>query len=283
MNSDFGQPVNNAEVYLEDNEGNLEPMQSIGLGKYITKADGIQGKVGNQYWLNITLPDGSSYRSKPETLLPVPAIDSVYYRIVEETLYDPANRPYSSTKLPIYVSVQDPAANDNFYRWDWNALEQIFTLEPPIPSDTIVTTCYFIPSFKRNNSIIIAGDEFNNGNEFEQLIYTLPFDRSSQFLITIDQYSLNKGAYEYWQLVLQESRRTGSIFDPAPINVAGNIVSEDDTQKTALGYFMASTVISRRLLVDRSAVKGTPDDARLVGDCRYLYPNSFEEKPEGFK
>jgi hypothetical protein len=240
----------------------------------------MQGKVGNQYWLNITLPDGSSYRSQPETLLPVPAIDSVYYRIVEETLYDPANRPYSSTKLPIYVSVQDPVATDNFYRWDWNALEQIFTLSQ---LDTAVTTCYLIPSLKRNNSIVISGDEFNNGNEFEQLIYTLPYDRSSQFLITVHQYSLNKSAYDYWQQVLQESRRTGSIFDPAPINVAGNIVSEDDTQKTVLGYFMASAVTNKRLLIDRSIVKGTPDDLRDFGDCRFIYPNSFEEKPEGFK
>ncbi len=85
QNSDFSQPINNAEVYLEDNEGNLEQMRSIGLGKYMSKADGIQGKIGNQYWLNITLPDGSSYRSLPETLLPVPPIDSLYFRIEKET------------------------------------------------------------------------------------------------------------------------------------------------------------------------------------------------------
>lgn len=85
QNSDFSQSINNAEVYLEDNEGNLEQMRSIGLGKYMSKADGIQGKIGNQYWLNITLPDGSSYRSLPETLLPVPPIDSLYFRIEKET------------------------------------------------------------------------------------------------------------------------------------------------------------------------------------------------------
>ncbi|MFW5762208.1 MAG: DUF4249 domain-containing protein [Cyclobacteriaceae bacterium] len=287
QNSDFSQSINNAEVYLEDNEGNLEQMRSIGLGKYMSKADGIQGKIGNQYWLNITLPDGSSYRSLPETLLPVPEIDSLYYRIEEEIRYDPTNRPYTSIRFPIYASVADPVGTDNFYRWDWDAIEQIFTNVPSPPpiitSDTIVTTCYLIPSLKKSNQIIVAGDQFNNGNAFEQLIYKLPYDRSSHFLITIYQYSLTEKAYDYWQLVKQESRRSGSIFDPAPANVVGNIIPENNTAQEALGYFTASAVTSKKLLVDRSGTNATPSKIRLEGDCRYLYPGAYEEKPDGFK
>ncbi len=130
---------------------------------------------------------------------------------------------------------------------------------------------------------MINSDNFNNGNYFEQLIFKLPYDYSSQFLITVHQNSITRGAYNYWQLVQQESRRSGSIFDPAPVNIKGNIESTDKTQKSALGYFMASASESRRLLIDRSIAKGTPDKARLIGDCRYLYHRAYEEKPEGFK
>ena len=286
-NSDFSQPINNAEVYLEDSEGNLEQMTAIGLGKYVTEADGIQGKIGNSYWLNITLSDGSSYRSFPEKLQTVPMIDSMYYRTEKVIRYDPANRPFTSIQFPVYVKVSDPDETANFYYWDWDALEQVFTNVPPPPpidsEDTIVTTCYLLPSFKINNSIVIASDQFNNGNDIEQLIYNLPYDRSSQFLITVYQHSLSEKAYEYLRRARQESRRTGSIFDPAPVNVKGNIESIEDPDEIVLGYFLASAISWSRLLVNRDGIKETPNNARLEGDCRYLYPNSYAEKPEGFK
>lgn len=58
----------------------------------------------------------------------------------------------------------------------------------------------------------------------------------------VRQYSLTQAAYQYWTLFEQQCTRSGTIFDPQPASIEGNVRAVDDTTKLALGFFGASGV-----------------------------------------
>jgi hypothetical protein len=66
------------------------------------------------------------------------------------------------------------------------------------------------------------------------------------FLLTINYCfaQLNQDIYLFWQQYLQQTNRTGSILDPLPASLIGNIHNATDSNDVALGYFETSAVRS---------------------------------------
>ena len=282
LNQDFSPLVFGAQVSLKDQEGNNLSFEPSGPGTY-RLTEPYAANPGQCYQLQIQLQDGSNYISGWECMpSPVP-IDSAFYEVREVIRYDPANNAYRSIEFPISIISKDPAEVRNYYFWNWTAAEEMLTQPAgiPIPED-FVSRCWLNSSLKRNNRVIINSDQFVNGNLFSQEIYALPYDRSSQFLITVDQYSISAEAYRHLQQIKQESKRSGSLFEPAPGRVTGNIICTSDQGKQALGYFRVAGHSSIQLLVKRSVPGKIPEKTRPKGDCLEIYERATLDKPEGF-
>ncbi|MCU0353389.1 MAG: DUF4249 domain-containing protein, partial [Cytophagales bacterium] len=104
--------VSNAEVFISDDVGNRTRLLSLrNPGFYETTDSSFVGRVGRSYTLSVRLPDGRRYVSKPEKMLPVPPIDTVYAEFVT------INNPGRNYAYDIYIDTRDAPNTRDYYRW----------------------------------------------------------------------------------------------------------------------------------------------------------------------
>lgn len=97
----------------------------------------------------------------------------------------------------------------------------------------------------------------------------------------VSQYTLSYRAYDFWKQIQQQRSSVGSIFDPPPSEIKGNIIAEDDS-KAALGFFRASSVATRHIMIDNNRFPSKKALAR-TGDCREIYSQSTAVRPPEFE
>ena len=71
------------------------------------------------------------------------------------------------------------------------------------------------------------------------------------------QHSLNQNTYNYWQAVEDQRKASGSIFDPPPARIDGNVFAEDANTLPALGIFEVSAVTALNFPIRRFDVPYT--------------------------
>lgn len=241
------QAVNGARVVIADDRGDstvLRQMYLLQPGLYQTADSTFRGRVGRSYTLRVTLPDGRRYVSTPERLGAVPAIEQVTYTFVEGDRYQ---RPDG---YEIQADTQDPVGEPNYYRWT------AYGYNGRNCGQTGWT--YF-----DTKSIIIRSDQFTDGNPIRgvPILFSPMWTRISQF-IEVQQYSLTRPAFQYYRLYREQQERTGTIFDPLPAPIEGNVFSVADSSVRALGYFSASAVSRRRLKIVPDPIRFTEEYVR---------------------
>ena len=96
------------------------------------------------------------------------------------------------------------------------------------------------------------------------------------------QYSISQNAYRFLRLVKQQAEISGSIFDPPPATLRGNMLSLDNPDEVVLGYFIAAGETSERIYVDRNDLTFKQNPAIIQDDCR-LIPGSFVDPPADWR
>jgi hypothetical protein len=259
-------PVTGAMVVIEDDAGNADLLTEYNPGNYITPVGGIQGVVGRSYTLRITLVDGKEIESYPEKLLPVPPIDSLYYDFQPVT-------PNQLQGHQVYAAVNDPEDEMNYYRWKWQGY-YIFYMINEIND---VIAC-FQKEFDINK-ININSDRYIDGNVLFQPIALIPHFANDYYLIQVFQQSLTGDAYEFWDQVNEQGTQIGSIFDQIPSKIRGNCYYTDDLEETVYGYFGASSIIQKNLMMKfRTGMKPLYPKEYNYHPCSY-YPNAFPFDP----
>ncbi|GAA4457872.1 hypothetical protein GCM10023189_29260 [Nibrella saemangeumensis] len=279
----------NATVRIQDDAGRSTRLTTITgqPGYYQTIDTAFVGEIGRTYTLSVTLPDGKQYVSRPERMVPVPAIDTVYSEFIST---DNIQNPY---RYRVYVDTKDPADQQNFYRWEG----LFYSLRPstgspctPFSRDICNDRCW-VPVTTR--TVNIFSDQLINGNTVQKqpVMESLVFATGPQ-LFEIRQYSLTREAYQFWKRFGEQQTRVGTIFDPLPAPIQGNMVNAADPGDLALGYFGASAVA-----VVRSRIQGEETYQPRVqsflnsiivppGDCRLAYApigRLFADIPEGWR
>jgi hypothetical protein len=72
---------------------------------------------------------------------------------------------------------------------------------------------------------------------------------SIKYSINVKQYVLTQTAYNFWQNLASTTQQLGSLFDPQPSQVKGNVHSLTNPAETVVGYVSASTVQSKRIFI----------------------------------
>jgi hypothetical protein len=273
-----------AIVIIRDSDGNQVQLTEGKGGNYQTPA-GFIGQPGKSYWVEVQTKDGSVYQSSQELLNPVPEIDTILYeyivykRLAKNAVGDQVET--NATGFMINVRVNDPPGK-NYYRWESTGIFEFFSLtdRPDIKQ------CW-APYGRVESTVIVADDLRSQGRTIDYEVGIIPYDRPTYFLVDIKQYSLSERAYEFWKRVQDQQTNTGTIFDPAPAPIDGNIVCTTDPTKKAYGFFTASAVFGTNNLINRFQASGlvspTPYIEPIPGDCRDDYPGATTVKPKGFK
>ncbi|SOD92704.1 DUF4249 domain-containing protein [Spirosoma fluviale] len=242
-----GQNVNDqyvagAQLTLADDQGRSTRFASTGSGMYQTTDATFRGQVGRAYTLTVTLTDGRRYVTKAERMPAVPQIDSVSARLVKTgNLAIPYAFSYGA-------NTTDPAGEQNYYRWTAYGYTNRLSVGVPcsLGSPNLCNNrCWTMVS---TNVVNVFSDEAINGNPLRnRFVLQIPIYTIAPQLVDVQQYAITQANYQFWKLYQQQNARTGSIFDPLPAPVTGNLVNASDATDLARGYFSVTSVTRRRL------------------------------------
>lgn len=234
--------VQNASVTISDNLGNENNLVELTPGVYQTLGS-FSGQVGRSYTLNVEL-NGSTYRSSPQLIPAKSSFDSVYFRQSErETINDDGVVLKSPTVE--FLSDVTYGSSESFAAVTWEGTYQYKTVLTVTPYD-----CY-IDEQNRGFSSIFTNKEISVTASDEITVGELLFDAKfkSAYSLNAILYSMDEEAYNFHFQIDQQRTSTGSVFDPQPFQIFGNIQNVTNASEVVLGYFGAYAKEERRVFV----------------------------------
>jgi uncharacterized protein DUF4249 len=283
------QRVKGAIVMISDDLGNVELLTETYLhGIYKTDPDGIRGLPGRQYKLEIETPDGIHYESDYELLSPVPDIDTIYYerQIIQEL--DDRSVVQDVDGFQIYIGAKDPEDVKNYYMWSWTGTHEVHT-QPWLfmygPPKDCCATCWLS---EHTGEINVYDDVLLGGSQIDhQAVAFIRLKKRNgarhfrgKYHVEVKQFSVTKEAYEYWSSIGIQIGSSGSIFEPPPEAIAGNITNCDSPEDIVFGYFGASSISTKSIFIPASEapyppddILDWPDDCRMMGNSTAFMPS----------
>ncbi len=284
----FGQgetPVSGAVVTITEVGGrSIQLQQDASAPLFYRQRDPeFVGKVGKSYQLTVALADGIRYVSESELLSEVPAIDRLYAEHRPRAIDD----LFSPEYYEVLLDTKDPAAPGNYYRWSAYGYVPRFSTGVSQGFAGVCCQYCFYPIYGTGSDV--RSDALVNGRTItRQVVHASPIYYPGQHFIEVRQYSLTRGAYQFWTRFEEQRKRTGSLFDPLPASIDGNVHEASDPNKLALGYFGASAVATKRMIIpgDTNSVRKLEIKYSGIfvkqGDCRQVYNQGRFGKPEGW-
>jgi hypothetical protein len=276
--------ISDAVVIIRDDQGDSTLCTLVSPGTYQSTDNNFIGVVGSTYTLEVHLSNGSTYLSTAEKIPSLPPIDSV--TVVYDSTSVTDVRP---TQLIVSVNVPDPADQVNYYRWtasgyiprkSWGSP---CTIGSPPCTDPYMCSCHALcEQFLGSNAVNILSDQLINGREIIQPVFYSPVYWFGKHFIEIKQMSMNRDMYQFWEQYLQQTNRTGSILDPLPASLIGNIRNASDSNDLALGYFGASAVITKKVTIvpfflQEYLLASIAGSYIMMGDCQGVYRNTLPD------
>jgi Domain of unknown function (DUF4249) len=250
-------PELKAQVSVLGPSGIIYPLSEQANGKYTTAALNLN-PVEN-YQLQILTQDGKKYLSDPISIVQTPPIDSISWKM-DSTGAD------NKLGVTVYASTHDPLNKTWYYRWEyvetweyhsvydsWNYYANGQVLARDV--DSLINVCWF--SKPSTNINLATSSNLSQDIIFEKPLVFIPQGTQKlgvRYSIMVKQYGTTKQAYEYWENLKKNTELRGSIFDPQPSQVAGNIHCESNPAEPVLGYVSASTSQQSRIFIESRAL-----------------------------
>lgn len=239
-------PVLNAKLSVEDKSGNTLALTESGNGNY-TNAQ-LNLITGQEYRLRIKTTDNKEYLSDYVPVKATPAIDSVTWK-------------KENGNITIYANSHDASNNTRYYKWDYDETWEIRSYYVAdyrytgvgaviVPAPTYHYRCW---KFAKSDKINLASTAALTSDVVSQApvqIITPGSEKLSiRYSILLKQQALSKEAYSYFQLMKKNTESLGSIFDPQPSELKGNIKCITNPDEGVVGYFTASNITEKRIFI----------------------------------
>jgi len=244
-------PELGATVTITSSTGSAYPCIETGKGFY--KAAGLNTASGS-FGLKINTTDGKTYQSDLVLAKNSPPIDSVYYKV-------------ENNGVQIYADTHDPSNNTRYYRWDFSETYEYHTPYQSIvyfqPPDTILSRrldqyvyeCWRSDTSTNvtlNTSAKLASDVISQNKV--QFVESTSEKLESTYSILVKQYALTADAYNYLQQLKKNTEQLGSVFDPQPSELPGNIHCTSNPSEPVIGFISAGTSVQSRVFITNRAL-----------------------------
>ncbi len=190
---------------------------TVNQGRY-TSVDAITTTIGHKYWIEVTLLDGTIFRSEEEELKPIVPIQSI--EISNEDI--------------VSIQFEDPANDRNFYTFNIDLF-----LNGQLVSSTVSQSNDVVFDGNDNASVEIDLFRFNDEDDEVTITYDTLRARLQNINFSSYQFYLNQSA----QIEANDSESSGDpsqLFATPPVNLLGNITNTT-TNKIALGNFTVNS------------------------------------------
>jgi hypothetical protein len=261
--------ISGANVYVKDNFENKYFFKETSPGTYNCTKGTLTGIIGNTYKLYAELADGEVLYSDPETLLDTLGIEKIYQRNESrEEVYRNANNEFKTIYVhgeSNYVIIDDHYDTKAYYRvqstyythnYAFSTLsryEHLFvngdSIEIEIRTDSVYECATYSADYVMPKIGIITPGVNQGESERTQLAYFNTGAYASETLVDAglftNVYTTSKVIYDYYASITDQLNATGRMYDPIPTQLIGNMHSLNDSSKTVLGIFEASSHSSR--------------------------------------
>jgi len=195
------------------------------------------------------MPNGdilmSDVTSLPSSSVP---LESVTWDIVPVEFINETGNVATNDHAEIYVTTP-PTDEDVFLRWrvtgEYEIIEKFFGLLNP-------RTCYVKQDIDNNRLFLAQTSDFLDGRIVEEPLLSLNLDTRFHivFLFNVAQHSISRQEFEYWKTVEGLINVEGTLFDPPPGTVQGNMRNMTNPNESVFGYFSLSSLSFTRQFVD---------------------------------
>jgi hypothetical protein len=254
-----------ASVQVEGNDNTAYNLVEMLPGIYHSDQLHLNNLV--QYRLHIKTTDGAEYISDFSESKLTPAIDGLYW-----------TRQQIGDSVRIYLNTHDPANNSRYYKWEYEETWEFhMPYVPKMKYDTIVfeyptprritvseappdSSHYVCWSNDTSTSLLLGSSERLSSDIITNFLLTsIPpgsIKLSVEYSILVKQYALTKEAYEFLQVMKKNTEETGSIFDPQPSELKGNIHNPKNPAEIVVGYVSVSELQQQRIFISSDQVPG---------------------------
>jgi hypothetical protein len=260
----YSEAVSGCTAEIRTGDGKSIPLQEVSAGLYAAPST-FKGLIGESYQLFFRMPNGNTYQSPKEVLRSTPEIKNTFQQYNPNGILDNTGTRVFASTVDIYLEFDDPKEIQNAYLWRWKLWEEqgicltcyggrlgpngkcVSTIGPLVADYdySCDRECWEI---LYNKNINILNDNFINGRSVAgKLVAQIPFYSPNRgALIEIEQLGISKEAYDYFQLISNQTQSTGTLTDTPPAAIIGNIQNVKDPQEKIVGYFGAAS--SRKVL-----------------------------------
>jgi hypothetical protein len=236
-----------AQVSVEGKDNSILSLIALGNGYYQSPDAGI--KINGEYRLRI-VTRGKEYLSDYIKARKTPAIDSVFWRQEEEG-------------LRIMLNTHDATDSTRYYRWEFNETWEVRSYFRSIWIYIKDSNYVRRRSLQEEVSVGWKNDSSKNiligstAHLQSDIVFRAPVifipagdERPAErYSIIVRQYALDKPAFGFYELMKKNTEELGTIFDPQPSEVSGNIHCVNDPGEPVIGYITASTMEEKRIFI----------------------------------
>ncbi|HTL08383.1 MAG TPA: DUF4249 domain-containing protein [Chitinophagaceae bacterium] len=256
----------NAQVTLQGSDSSVKNFTEKANGVY--SATDLNLNPALQYRLRIITVNGARYMSDFVVVKNNPPIDSISWT-------------YKPEGLQSYIHTHDPLNKSVYYQWYYEETWQIVsTYYPTLKYQTKV-----VPGLGQQFSVVYKDSstygpdpsivncwQFHNPLDIylastaklsrDEINLPLAFIPRSDiklgvlYSINLRQYTWTKEGYEFMERMKKNTESTGSVFDPQPSELKGNIHNTADAAEPVIGFFNISPVREKRIFIKPSEVPG---------------------------
>jgi len=268
FDEESAQAVFGASVQIEEEGGTTIELMERDSGQYISDPGLFRGQAGKRYRLLLRLRDQSRYESDWELLKPGPPVGEISWIEEERIPDDPNGFPIKGLKF--MVTSEDKEGNTQFYRWTWEETYEYVNPKPPfievefpgddpdsaqfraIPQEEFAGfRCYRSLASSRILISDTEGLSRDRVDDFPIHFVDLSTPRLyTRYSLLVRQFALSRDYFRFLEKIEQINQSNGSLFDPIPDEVLGNVRSVDGNQPV-LGYFGVAGQTSKRIFVNR--------------------------------
>ncbi|AWM34331.1 DUF4249 domain-containing protein [Hymenobacter nivis] len=239
-----------ATGYLQDDAGARYPLAELGAGTYASAF--LYLSPARKYQLHLHTAAGRDYESDLVAAKLAPPIDNLSW-------------DRDALGVHVQVSAHDATSATRYYRWTYVETWEFRSAYPSFlmynPNTRVIEPrtedIYHCWATAPSTTIPLGKTTALSQDVVANFpVVSLPENSAKlriKYSVLVRQYAQTPEEYAYWEKLKKNTEDIGTLFDPLPTQLTGNVHCLQDAAEPVLGYVGATTVTERRLFIDNSS------------------------------
>ena len=236
-----------ATVTIRDEAGTSYPLTEQAPGTYTSAA--LTLDATRRYQLRLRTAAGREYASDLVAGKLTPPIDRLSWA-------------QERNGVQLYVDAHDATNNTRYYRWTyqetWDFKTPYYSEYQLVNKDVLLRPDNIQECWRTEGSTDIALNSTVRLSQDVVSKYPLLLRPGNdarfriKYSLLVQQYAQTAEEYAYWEKLKKNTEAVGTLFDPLPTQLTGNVHCLSDANELVVGYVGASSMTEKRLFIDRS-------------------------------